>query len=141
MAADSDHREEIVAALSAFTHQPLREAATTFLAALGYRSDRTLNLRSSSPLAFLDLVRAYASSIGFNESKALFPDWKSADLVFQLTDDELSRHVSLFKETAVNPGLLRSYVFFAIELTGGDYTRGKLTGIARQINLVFPMPR
>ena len=59
---------------------------------------------------------------------------------FQLTDEELSRHASLFKDTAVNPGLLRSYVFFAIELTGGDYTRGKLTGIARQINGVFPMP-
>lgn len=140
MASDIDLREEIVAALTAFTHQPLREAANKFLAALGYRSDRTLNLGDSSPQKFLELVRSHVGGGGFTESKALFTDWISADLLFQLTDEELSHHASLFKDTSVNPGLLRSYVFFAIELNGSDYTRGKLTGIAREINRVFPMP-
>ncbi len=46
----------------------------------------------------------------------------------------------MFKETNINTGLLRSYLFFAIELTGDNYARGKLTSIARQINRVFPMP-
>lgn len=142
MAAETDIRERIEAALAAFSLQPIREAATNFLGALGYRSDRTLNLGDSSPRAFLELVNSHTGNSGtsFNESKALFSDWTSADLLFQLTDEELSSHASLFKETAVNPGLLRSYVFFAIELAGGDYPRGKLTGIARQINRVFPMP-
>ena len=50
-------------------------------------------------------------------------------------------HVNcLFQDTDVKPGLLRSYLFFAIELTGEGYARGMLTGIARQINRVFPMP-
>ena len=40
----------------------------------------------------------------------------------------------------IKPGLLRSYLFFAIELKGDNYARGKLTDIARQINRVFPMP-
>lgn len=140
MAANTELPEAIGGALASFTHQPIREAATKFLAALGYRSDRTLNLGNSSPRAFLESVNFHTGSTGFNESKALFPDWASADLLFQLTDEELSGHASLFKDTAVDAGLLRSYLFFAIELTGGDYPRGKLTGIARQINRVFPMP-
>ncbi|MDO9119523.1 MAG: TaqI-like C-terminal specificity domain-containing protein [Nitrospira sp.] len=140
MPTETERREKIVAVLSAFTHQPLREVATNFLATLGYRSDRTLDLGDSSPQKFLELVRSHAGAGGFSEFKTIFSDWISADLLFQLTDEELSRHASLFKDTAVNPGLLRSYVFFAIELKGGDYTRGKLTGIAREINRVFPMP-
>ena len=108
MASDIDLREEIVTALTAFTHQPLREAANKFLATIGYRSDRTLNLGDSSPQKFLELVRSHAGGGGFTESKALFTDWISVDLLFQLTDEELSHHASLFKDTAVNPGLLRS---------------------------------
>ncbi len=140
MAANTDRPEAIGGALASFAHQPIREAATRFLAALDYRSDRTLNLGNSSPRAFLELVNSHNGSTSFNESKALFSDWASADLLFQLTDEELSGHASLFKETAIDAGLLRSYLFFAIELTGSDYPRGKLTGIARQINRVFPMP-
>ena len=140
MATEIDPREKVLATLASFSQQQLRLAATQFLGALGYSSDRTVNLGNSNPQAFLELVRSQASGSDFSEAKALFADWKSADLLFQLTDEELSRHASLFQDTAVNPGLLRSYVFFAIELNGGNYTRSKLTGIARQINRVFPMP-
>ena len=135
-----DLRDAIQTSLSAFAGQPLRPAATGLLGTLGYRSDRTVQLGNSSPPAFLDFVRNQAGNSGFSEAKALCADWKSADLLFQLTDDELSGHTSLFKETGVNAGLLQSYLFFAIELAGGDYARSKLTGIARQINRVFPMP-
>ena len=62
------------------------------------------------------------------------------NLLFQLTDEELSRESRLFNDTSINAGLLRSYLFFAIELTGTNYPRGKLTSIARQLNRVFPMP-
>ena len=136
----TDQRETIEAALRDFTVRPLADAARTFLATLGYRSDRTLDLGDSSPGVFLDYVRSHAPDSRFDETKALFADWKSADLLFQLTDEELSNTASLFKETDVQPGLLRSYLFFAIELTGEHYARGKLTQIARQINRVFPMP-
>ena len=140
MAAIAYRPEAVGSALAAFTNQPLREAATNFLTALGYRSDRTLNLGNSRPKAFLDSIRSQSGAANFDETKALFSDWASADLLFQLTDEELSGNASLFKDTKVEAGLLRSYLFFAIELTGGDYPRGKLTGIARQINRVFPMP-
>jgi len=135
-----DHRASIASALRDFQSRSLAKAARGLLNALGYKSDRTVSLPNSSPQAFLDLIQDNASGVSFNEEKALCADWRSADLLFQLTDEELSGHKSLFKETEVNPGLLRSYLFFAIELTGENYARGKLTGIARQINRVFPMP-
>lgn len=47
---------------------------------------------------------------------------------------------TLFKEKSVQRGLLKSYVFIAIELKGTDYARGKFSAIARQINRLFPMP-
>lgn len=135
-----DLRDAIRTNLTTFASQPLRSAATGLLATLGYRSDRRINFGDSTPAAFLDFVRNQAGNSGFTETKALCADWKSADLLFQLTDEEISGHASLFKETGVNAGLLQSYVFFAIELAGGDYARSKLTGMARQINRVFPMP-
>ncbi len=137
---NADLRNVIRAALAAFQKKSLSEAATGLLALLGYQSDRTVNLGDSNPQTFLDFIRANASSSNFNETKALVSDWQSADLLFQLTDEELSGHASLFKETGINAGLLQSYIFFAIELKDGNYARGKLTDIARQINRVFPMP-
>lgn len=137
---NAELRSVIQAALAAFQKKSLSEAAVGLLDVLGYRSDRTVNLGDSKPQTFLDFVRDNARNSNFNEAKALAADWQSADLLFQLTDEELSGHTSLFKETGVNAGLLQSYVFFAIELKDGDYARGKLTDIARQINRVFPMP-
>jgi adenine-specific DNA-methyltransferase len=140
-----DLRDSIQAALQAFAAAPLRDAATALLNILGYQSDRTLDLGNSTPSAFLDFITSSPQGDAFDPKKALFPDWTSADLLFQLTDKEISRETTLFPETEINPGLLRSYVFFAIELNGqssvnGCYARSKLTAIARQINRVFPMP-
>lgn len=140
MSTESGLLESIRAALAAVASRPLRDSATDLLATLGYSSDRTLDLGSSKPRAFLELLLSRASNTGFDESKALFSDWASADLLFQITDEELSGQASLFRNSSVEIGLFRSYLFFAIELTGADYPRGKLTGIARQINRVFPMP-
>ncbi len=141
----SDFRESINFALQAFTSLPLRDASKSLLKTLGYESDRTIDLEGAKPKAFLEFMAGQHGGRTFDQNKALFSDWTSADLLFQLTDDDLARTASLFKETTVNPGLLRSYVFFAIELNGnsavnGSYARGKLTAIARQINRVFPMP-
>jgi hypothetical protein len=94
------------------------------MSVLGYRSNRTVDLGSSRPQAFLEYIRAHDADDRFNEGRALFADWKSADLLFQLTSQELSSQRSLLNDTDVNADLMQSYVFFAIELTGGDYARG-----------------
>ena len=124
-------------ALANFQILPLKDAARQLLAKLGYKSDKFIAGAGSSPQAFLDL---FGSGHTFDPAKALVPEWKSADLLFQITDEELSRETSLFTDTSVKASLLKSYVFIAIELKGSDYARGKFSAIARQINRLFPMP-
>lgn len=136
----SDLRNSIQSTLAAFAAKPLRAAANELLETLGYSSEKTIDLGKSDPQTFLNFIHSQSAAGTFDERKALFPDWKSADLLFQLTDEEISGQTSLFKDRTVSPSLLRSYVFFAIELTGDNYARGNLTAIARQINRVFPMP-
>ena len=135
MSAVTDPRSTLPAALLYFQTLPLKDAARQLLAKLGYQSDKFLVGAGSKPQDFLD---HFAAGHSFDQAKALVPDWKSADLLFQLTDEELQ--ATLFKEKSVQRGLLKSYVFIAIELKGRDYARGKFSAIARQINRLFPMP-
>ena len=46
-----------------------------------------------------------------------------ADLLFQLTDEELSSTTALFKDESVKTSLLQSYIFIAIELADGQHQR------------------
>jgi adenine-specific DNA-methyltransferase len=124
-------------ALANFQLLALKDAARQFLATLGYKSDRFIADADSKPQSFLDL---FGSGQPFDPTKALVAEWKSADFLFQLTDEELSRETSLFVDTSVNARLLKSYVFIAIELKETDYARGKFSAITRQINRLFPMP-
>jgi REP element-mobilizing transposase RayT len=125
----------IQTALAHFQSLPLKDAARQFLAQLGYQSEKFLVGAGSKPQDFLN---EFASGHPFDQAKALVSEWKSAELLFQLTDEELQ--TTLFKEKSVQRGLLKSYVFIAIELKGSDYARGKFSAITRQINRLFPMP-
>jgi len=141
----TDTRSLLCSKLQAIVSAPLRQASLNLLSTLGYQSDKTVDLGKSKPQAFLDLLAQSNPEAIFDQKKAIFGDWTSADLLFQLTDDELSGETSLFQESDIRPSLLKSYLFFAVELNGksavnGTYARGKLTAIARQINRVFPMP-
>lgn len=101
----TDFRPTITAALASFHPLPLKAAARHLLATLGYRSERTLSGPDSSPASFLAL---FGKNDRFSPEKALLPEWKSADLLFQLTDSELSRETSLFTDTSVKAWLLKS---------------------------------
>lgn len=121
--------------IQAFSSQPLRKAALSLFVALGYESDRTVETRTVQ-----DFREQFDPDGNLAHPAALTPDWLAAELLFQLTDEELSSSASLFKDDAVRTSLLQSYIFIAIELKEGDYARGKLAGIARQLNRIFPMP-
>lgn len=127
----------IQTALALFQSLPLKDAARQLLARLGYQSDRFLPNAGSRPQDFLD---DFASSQPFDAARALVAEWTSADLLFQLTDQELSRQSSLFTDDSVQRGLLKSYVFIAIGLKQPEYPRGSFSAIARQVNRLFPMP-
>lgn len=133
--ADVHQKLAIQTAILAFADKPLDDAATALLASLGYKSDRTIAI---------DSVEAFCQQFDpsglLAHPRAQKSNWKSIHLLFQLTDEELSRNATLFKDTSVRASLLQSYVFFAVELDPGDYARGKLAAITRQINRIFPMP-
>jgi len=137
---NNELRESIKTALHSFESTPLRDASLALLNTLGYQSDKTIRVENSDPEAFLELLAEHNPDVTINKEKALFEDWIKADVLFQLTDEELSNELSLFKDDSVNSTLLKSYLFFSIELKGRDYARGKLTAIARQLNRLFPMP-
>lgn len=135
MTHDTQLKQAIADRIRAFAGQPLREASLALFETLGYTSDRTVETGSVADF------RARFDPQGLLEHpKALIDRWQAAELLFQLTDEELSQTASLFKDDAVRTSLLKSYVFLAVELEAGHYARGKLAGIARRINRVFPMP-
>lgn len=135
MANNIEFKQSIGQRIQAFATDPLRNAALSLFSVLGYASDRTVETSSVA-----DFRAQFDPESRLAHSAALVESWKSADLLFQLTDEELSSATALFKDELVKTSLLQSYIFVAIELTDGDYARGKLAGIARQINRIFPMP-
>lgn len=122
-------------AVTRFSTQPLRAASLGLFASLGYQSDRTIAIDSVD-----DFCTQFDPTGLLAHSRAQKSNWEAIELLFQLTDEELSRNATLFKDTSVRASLLQSYVFFAVELQPGDYARGKLAAITRQINRIFPMP-
>jgi adenine-specific DNA-methyltransferase len=118
----------------------LRLSALQLLSELGYTGQRTISIPDADPSKFLQMLREVDTDNIFSEEKALYDSWVKADLLFQLTDKELANQNSLFSETKVYSSLMQSYLFFAVELQGNTYARGKLAQITRQINRVFLMP-
>ena len=129
----------IQAALNTFDTRQFRASNLALLNALGYSSDRTQAIPGADPQAFRKIAESHSGK-NLNADKAKFADWKQADLLFQFTDEELSEHKGLFQDAAINASQTRSYLFFAIELSGPRYSRTDLATIARQINRLFPMP-
>ena len=108
-------REEISKKLQSFTSMPLHDASIALLKTLGYESDKTIQVPDSDPAAFLELLSEHNPGVTIDKDKALFSDWVKADILFQLTDEELStQQTSLFKNDSVNSGLLQSYLFFGL---------------------------
>lgn len=124
-------------ALSAFARLELKDASRKLLAELGYTSDKYLPGLASTPEAFEE---AFTKGSSFDKAKALFSEWKSADLISQYTEDELSEQKELLSNREVSKSLFKSYVFISLELKQETYARGAFSAIARQVNRVFPMP-
>ena len=125
--------------LQALPSADFRGGHLELLDSLGYQSDKIMPVPKADPAQFI-LMAESGSGVPINKDKAKFGDWEKADILFQLTDEELSGQTSLFKATELRPQLLQSYLFFAIELKGAHYSRTDLSNITRQINRLFPMP-
>lgn len=135
----ADLRTQIEQKLKNFSATGLRLGALELLELLGYESDKTLEL-DGSPEPFLEQFNQHPETTRFSKEKALVNEWEEIQLLFQLTDQELSGQLDLFAENTVRQSLMTSYLFFAVHLKDGDYARGKLADITRQLNRLFPMP-
>ena len=133
---ESNQKHQIEAALKDFVDQPLADAARGLFAALGYNGSRTIRLSGVN-----NFLNAFDPAGELrSRPKAFVNEWRSIDLLFQLTDDDLSGEGTLFTATNIDRGLMRSYLFFHIALKRDSYRRSELADITRQINRLFPMP-
>lgn len=82
---------EIQQALSACQTGPLAQPARALLETLGYRSDKRLDLAPNDAAGF----QAQFDPQGrLNGARALLADWRSVDLLQQITADELGPALS-----------------------------------------------
>jgi len=138
-----EHQKSVRAALRSFAKLPSKQAALSFLAALGYSSSKTVNL-DGSVSEFLAQIDS-SGKLSRENSRAEVDYWKSADFVIQLTNDELpmlaqGQQNLADSASSFHRSIIESFVFLTIELDGNNWTRGKLAGITREVNGLFPMP-
>ncbi len=121
-----------------FSKTPVYNAAIRLFNTLGYNTERQDPFRDKSFECFKESYLGEHSL--FSEEKAIVKDWKSIDLLFQLTANEISSQNSLFDTKKVDNTIIETYLFFSIELAKPEYNRTQLAQITREINKVFPMP-
>ena len=136
------HKAAIKETLNRFTTGDLGENGRNLLNTLGYRSERTLTLESSTAEAFIAAYDLHGKLI---RDRALTAELTSIDLLFQLSGDDLTLTETtglLFdsSQTQVDNTIIQSYLFFALRLEGSNYSRTQLSQITREINKLFIMP-
>ena len=134
-------RAEIRRALNNFTDGNLAQNATDLLKVLGYESQRTLNRDTNTAEAFLE---DFDNHRRMNREKAHLHEWQTADLLFQLTADEIKQHtqetITFHEDRGVDNTIYYSYLFLAVNLKGDTYSRTALADITREINKLYAMP-
>ena len=133
---------EIAWALGALAPDaPLRDGAAALLGALGYRSERTAEVGGvAGLLALLEEEKPLTA-----RQRSLFDTWRSADIVFQVTGEEIGDHPCLFQD--FDKGRAQSFLFVAADLDyrrcardDRRYSRTELAEMTRVVNRGFPMP-
>ena len=131
-------RESLRAALAALANGPLRAGAAGLFGALGYRSERTLDLGSAEAvIALLDGLAAAKGAPLTDKRRALFAEWRDAELVFQFSDSEIA---GAQRGGGFDSGRVKSFLFAAVDLPAGARTRTGLADMARAVNACLAMP-
>ena len=130
-----DLRKKLQGALNSLESCPLRDASISLLNALGYYSDKTIKDLFSTPDAFIEMLTKNNPECDFNKEKSLFHEWRTVDLLFQITDEEV-----FGPRNPASLRLVESYIFFAIELNQPTCSNDQLREIVRQLNRAFYIP-
>ena len=106
---------------------------------MGYRSQRTLNLLGSVD-DFIEQLPALNKNTATEQE--FCDEAESVELVFQVTSDEITTNNQSkpFESNTLDEEEIKSFLFFAVELMGKDYPRGKYAQFTREINKRFMMP-
>ena len=119
-------------ALLGLADAPLGKGAATLLNSLGYKSDRTAKVGSVA-----NFFKVYEAT---ERQQKLLKNMRDVELVFQVTDEEISSVSELLAKDGFDSGRIESFVFIAVELAADHYTRGKLAQMTRAVNRMFEMP-
>ena len=138
-------RKELLSALDKLATDDLGTSATALLKVLGYASNKTIDLPSQPEAFAKELEGLLGGAKQINVTHASLPDWKSAAFLFQLTNDELpalaAGQLSLLEDTGgVQTYQVESFVFIALDLKAGTWSRTRLAALTREVNRLFPMP-
>ena len=128
-------REAVTEALSAFAGGgSAKDGAAALLGALGYRSERTEDVGGVDAFAALLEEKRPLTE----RRRKLLGAWRSADIVFQVTGEEIGDRPGLFQD--FDRGRARSFLFVAADLEDRPWSRTELAEMARAANLGFAMP-
>ena len=135
-------KKKIEQALHQFARGNLAGNAKHLLNVLGYESERTMNLDPNTADSFLSAFNLQDNQ-DFIPKRALVEEWESIDFLFQLTEAEIGNNPNLeidFGDGGIDEARTESYLFFAIKLSGDQYSRTQLSQITREMNKPFGMP-
>lgn len=140
MAKNTDEKLNILEAVKVFAKDDISKAGINLFSTLGYDTSLQAPLDDKTYQEFKETyIEGSPNAERFNEEKALVENWKSIDILFQLTNESFNGTKSLF-ELSVNPYEPQSYLCFAIELKGDEYSKTQIAGITREVNKLFSIP-
>ena len=135
-------RDNIGMALNnlAATATPLKKGTTALLNALGYESQRIMEMKGVD-----DFLRQFNADDKLTEKqRTLFKDWNKVEIVFQLTNEEImARQELLEPRQQFDSGEIKSFLFLAVDMNeakGKPWTRTYLADTTRVVNRLFAMP-
>jgi hypothetical protein len=135
---EADTKKIIKSALQSFGGGDLSQKSLKLYQTLSYNTERQNPFSEKTYRCFKESY--LDGDTRFSEVKALVPEWKYVDLLFQLSKDEITPQHGLFVTKRVDRTIIETYLFFVIELSKDHYSRTTLSQITRELNKVFPMP-
>lgn len=134
-----DLREEIMTALRSAEETDFAEWATRLLAALGYRSERTLPNQTGAVDEFLE--RFPPPMVDTSSERNFREAAESIHVLFQETEEEIAEGTGvhrLFSDDTLNTSNIKSFLFAAVNLIDDGYPRGRYADFTREVNKRFP---
>ena len=98
---DQDVKRDIETALKSFSSGSFSKNAIALFGALGYNTSRQNPFVNKTTVEFEENFGHAFAEKNFNKEKARFAEWKSVDLLFQLSREELSGQQGLFSTNKV----------------------------------------